>query len=138
MVAGILRHLGQAVCKAVLAAVVIAAAAHCLRLDADEASKGDDATAFAEYPMLRATEAPEVKEAISDNPVKASLWERNPWEATAPGPWWRWDEVGGPKATAVPHAAIGDAASYMEEWDFEATMRGSAPSVLPEAAGLEH
>ena len=94
-----------------LAAVVIAAPAHGLNLAADVASKGDDASAFADYPMLRTTV--EVEEAISKTPeAKRWMWEYYPWYAPAPGPWWRWDEVGGPQAAAVPHAAVGDAASY--------------------------
>ena len=42
----------------------------------------------------------------------------------------------GPQATAVPHAAVGDATHYSEEWDRDVYL--SAPSVLPGAAGLEH
>ena len=45
--------------------------------------------------------------------------------------------MGGPQAAAVPHAAVGDAAPYLEdERDYLGTYSG--PSVLPGSAGLEH
>ena len=55
-----------------LVTVVIATAAHGLRLAANVVSKGDDGAAFADYPMLRATAVPAVEEAISSaNPPEA-------------------------------------------------------------------
>ena len=55
--------------------------------------------------------------------------------------------MGGPHATAAPHAAVGDAAPYYNEWEFREPYSEeghsveqmlSAPSVLPGAAGVEH
>ena len=106
-----------------LAAFVMAVAAHDADLATDEASKVDDASALADYPKLRAT-------------AEASYWEIFPWDVPAPGPWWRWEEVDGPQAAAVPQAAVGDAAPYLDEWDY--SNRFTSPSVLPGAAGLEH
>ena len=70
--AGLLHHLGRTARRVALAPILIVAAARDLQLAVGVDSKGDDASAFADYPMLRATAAPKVEEVISTaNPPEA-------------------------------------------------------------------
>ena len=103
-------------------------AAHGRQLASDEVHYEGNAgaavnTRFADYPMLGARIAPSAaaavaaeEEALQGEPGWDPWDYLDPWNVSSPGPWWEFEEVGGPHA-ALLHAEVGDAAPYTRDWE---------------------